>query len=464
MSLSPMLDQVLRLVARPYALAPLPEPQLSHPYSTQAELAYCLEQIRLTLSKGQTPSSARRDDFLTALAQLIKTAVSSERPDYSYLSQVLKHHSKDVQRYLERLSTYKQDQRVVQRHINAIAHPEKLKAMDPNSPKRHWESWYFLANAEQWSGLQRALTNWLALHSCQRAGALLDIIQLPELQQLLDFEQLSSTPDVQRYLHYRQQNGPLTGSPEAIAQGKRAQARGAHVEEQTQATLTDLAQSLRLVEQHDYRVVSAVHFPAHLIAGSQYAKTEWDALLLRKATTVDKQTIWDVCLLVEAKANPEAASTDLRRLLRGLALLTDLPAHTSVYFSCEQGDIALNSNSLLALALEPSLKKRLLYCCPPSTTETLHRPSSALHAASRMQLLCAPASLNYAYRIQQGADVHPHDLTTVWEDLLHSPHWRAVLYQYAHQQQVGELLVTTTALAQAIQETMSLSALSFLPR
>lgn len=464
MSLSPLLAQILQTVERPYALAPLPNPPLNQTFSAQNKLAYCLEQVRLALQAGQTPSAALKQVFITALAQLIRTALAPERGDYGYLAQILKHHSLSVQAYVEKLATAKHDQRIVQRHINAFAHPAKLQTDKTLSSLAQRKFWYAAATAEHWAVLDLSIKKWLIHPSshnneCLR-HALQNLIELPELQRLCAVEQLTSTQDVQQYLRYRQQDGPTTGSPEAIAQGKQAQARGAIVEQQAQAILTELAQQLSQTEQDDYLAISAVHFPAHLIAGSQHAKTEWDVLLLKTAPIIGNQTVWDVCLVVEAKANPDAASTDLRRLLRGLALLNDLPPHSAVNFACDQGTITLSSNSLLDLSsAQRCLQQKILYCCPASDTEPLHRPSSALHAASRTQLLNASAALNYAYAVQQGLEPEPQTLIPVWEELLHSSSWNAVLQQYAHQQQAGELLVTTRDLAAACQQVIAISAL-----
>src|SRR5690606_204681 len=105
------------------------------------------------------------------------------------------------------------------------------------------------------------------------------------------------------------------------------------------------------------------------------------------------EAVWDVCLLVEAKASADAATKDFPRLLKGLEILAEASSDSDYAFSTREGSIRISGASLCALSShEAELKKFVMYCCDEITEGT----PRLLSAASRMQLLSAPASLDFA--------------------------------------------------------------------
>ncbi|MFP3648383.1 3-deoxy-D-arabino-heptulosonate 7-phosphate synthase, partial [Paraburkholderia sp. SIMBA_054] len=83
--------------------------------------------------------------------------------------------------------------------------------------------------------------------------------------------------------------------------------------------------------------------------------------------------------------------------------------------------------SLSALRTDDaSLAKTVLYCCdaPAEASPRL------LGAAARMQLLSAEASLVFANVLATEHDADSSDLEPIWQQLLESPKWHALLYQY----------------------------------
>src|SRR5690606_25158476 len=113
----------------------------------------------------------------------------------------------------------------------------------------------------------------------------------------------------------------------------------------------------------------------------------------------------------------------------------------------------ISGSSLASLGTdEARLKKTVMYCCD----ETAEGTPRLLNAASRMQLLSAPASVEFASRLQNrpaGGNANAEfahssqnvstlqALEPVWRELLHSPNWRPVLNQYQTLLQVRELMV-----------------------
>src|SRR5690606_37183457 len=126
---------------------------------------------------------------------------------------------------------------------------------------------------------------------------------------------------------------------------------------------------------------------------AERAKSEWDAVLLRQTKRANESSVWDVRLLVEAKASVDAATTDLPRLLRGLRLLAHAEEHAVYAFKTQQGSVSLSGSSLSLLPThEADLSRSVLYCCDEPDVAA----PRWLSAASRMQLLSAQASLEFA--------------------------------------------------------------------
>jgi hypothetical protein len=271
----------------------------------------------------------------------------------------------------------------------------------------------------------------------------------PALARLQRLEALSSDEFVRRYQSLWDRNGPRPGSDSAAAQGSASRQRGAAVEASAAQVLEALARRLNETEgpQVTYRVVTSMRVPASIPASPERAKSEWDVVLLRSAPPVDSTAVWDVCLLVEAKASVDAATTDLPRLLRGLRLLGHAKEDAVYSFESHEGTVRLRGASLSALPTdEADLASTVLYCCDAPAEAT----TRLLSAASRMQLLSAPASLEFASKLAEQQHMDTQCLEAVWHQLLESPRWRAVLHQYPMLRQARELMVHTADLSAAI--------------
>src|SRR5690606_34832581 len=113
-------------------------------------------------------------------------------------------------------------------------------------------------------------------------------------------------------------------------------------------------------------------------------------------------------------------------------------AATVYAFRAREGVIHLNGASLTALPGEMgSLENTVLYCSDDSSD----REPRLLSAAARMQLLSAPQSLEVANALQQAKPVDTKVLGFLWEDVLNSEPWQAVLHQYLTLRQARELMV-----------------------
>jgi len=133
-------------------------------------------------------------------------------------------------------------------------------------------------------------------------------------------------------------------------------------------------------------------------------------------------------------------------LLRGLQLLAHADSNTTYPFKTQQGIVPLRGESLRALPADgPGLADTVLYCCdaPADPSPRL------LNAASRMQLLSAPASIAFASQLAQGLPADIETLHPVWHSLLTSPQWAGVLNQYPQLHQVRALMVHTDDLLDA---------------
>ncbi len=444
-----LLKQILDTVPRPYTkTGDLAGAALTDLRSPAAQLAYCIEHARRSSIGNKSLHPSIEPMFLNALAALIENTLNNPSTRPGLLCLILEQRCAQVQRYRQRLSTQKHDRRTVLKFVNAFAHPAKTGNTTPRALQALYEKLYQLASQQQWGAFAQFLRTQLHSSAAHRnstlQGQLASILEQAELQHLIELEQLAQDCAIQTYQHYRQKDGPLSGSPEALSLGKRAQARGHAVEQESREVLAELARKLSLAEHRPYTLISGVHIPAQLIAGKKYAKSEWDALLLRAANQEQQAPVWDVCLLIEAKSSADAADSDLPRLLRGLNLLQDISSpQGSITFSAREGAIALSNQSLRALADHHSqpLPYKVLYCCAEPTKPDTHQASSSLHSATRMRLLSAPAALGYAHQVLQGLPNSAQDLRPIWEDLRHTPSWQAVLHQYATQLQASALLV-----------------------
>lgn len=487
-----LLDETLRIVARRYRVPPTPavttDAQNGH---SATALALAIDQARQALAQGHTPHADIERAFVDALAQLIRDAMREGQGDPAIQAMELRHRVAPVREYASLAAGADADRREILAAANAIAHPAKLARMPRGLQADTLADVQAAASSGAWQALANAVQRLCEMPDTQGYVALargcarlLDSAALTRLQRL---DVLAADARVRHYQSLWDRNGPRPGSATALRQGSDAQQRGAAVEALAAQALEALAQRLNASERRSmspradserlddiradderpddiraddippddirarhgrtatatapYRVVTSMRVPASLPASADRAKSEWDAALLRRSDvmrTEDDAPAWDVCLLVEAKASVDAASTDLPRLLRGLQLLAHADIHTTYPFKTQQGIVPLRGESLRALPTDgPGLAHTVLYCCdaPADPAPRL------LNAASRMQLLSAPASIAFASQLAQGQPADTHTLHPVWHSLLTSPQWAGVLNQYPQLHQVRALMV-----------------------
>lgn len=473
-----LLGQVLRTVARPYRVAAMATASAETLEANPATmLAVAIDRARAAQAQGDAPDTAQQHLFVQALSRLIRDAMRAERGDPAFQAMVLRHRVAHVREYASLSAHADSDRRRVRSIVDAVAHPGKGRATAPlPAPLTRLHEF---ASSASWTALAAAArqltlaTDTVPDARLQRGlGRLLDN---PALQRLQRLEALASDDLVRQHRALLDRNGPRAGSAAAVEQGRTTQQRGAAVEASAAQALHMLARRLNAAQAADaYRVVTSMCVPASIPGSADRAKTEWDAVLLRRAAPIarmpgpvaqtadgcgtasaagnaDAGAEWDVCLLVEAKASIDAAATDFPRLLRGLRLLAGADANTLYPFTTQQGVVCLRGASLRTLDADTDadaddIGTPVLYCCdvPADAAPRL------LSAASRMQLLSAPASLEYASRLARNQPVDALQLAPVWQALLSSPRWHAVLHQYQTLRRARALMVHVADLAAAI--------------
>src|SRR5690606_27868862 len=203
------------------------------------------------------------------------------------------------------------------------------------------------------------------------------------------------------------------------------------------------------VEGSPYRVVTAMYVPAALAAHQEGGKTEWDAVLLRRVAEADPHegaesaltddaALWEVSLLVEAKASPDSVATDFPRLLRGLKVLAQADEHRNYPFKAREGIFLLRGAQLARLPTEvETLDNMVLY----TSDAPADRNPRLLSAAARMQLMSSPEGIAYATAVSGGGTGDAHGLDALWTQLLHAPQWTPILQQYHTISQARALMV-----------------------
>jgi hypothetical protein len=441
----PLLDETLRIVARRYRIPATPAAPAQAQKATPATaLAIAIEQARGAVIRGEAPDAALMRIFIEALAHMIHEAMRAERGDPVFQAMVLRHRTAHVREYASLSAHADQNRRLIHSIVNAIAHPAKLERIPPGRKREALAQLHASASLASWSGLLNTTRGLLAMPEVANEPtierALKRLLDSPALGSLRRLEALALDEVVQQYQALWDRHGPRSGSKTAIAQGAASQRRGAAVEALATSALEALARRLNEAggSRTPYRVVTSVRVPASITASAKRAKNEWDAVLVRQAETTDATPVWDVCLLVEAKASVEAATTDLPRLLRGLRLLAHADESAIYPFGSRQGTIRLRGAALSALATDEAGVKRTVLYCSDALAEATPR---LLSAASRMQLLSAQASMEFASSLAQTQHADPQDLEPVWHQLLESSRWRTVLHQYPLLRQVRELMV-----------------------
>ena len=458
-----LLEQILRDVPRRYRLpqeAAASALPLRHANPATA-LALVIEQAREAMAHGGAPDAALKPRFVESLAAMITEAMHADSGDRAFQAMVLRHRATQVREYASLSAQADQDRRQIHAAVNAIAHPAKqqraLEAWQREALARLHSSASVAHDEAHYAGLHETARNLLALPELAKGSdferALEDLRDSPALARLCRLEALAPDPLVQQYISMLDAYGPRPGTPAAVAQGRASQRRGAAVEALALQALEALAQRLNAAQEHShaYRVVSSMRVPASIPGTHERAKTEWDVVLLERlhAKTFDIVPVWNVRLLVEAKASAESATTDLPRLMRGLRLLAHAEESAVYAFETQQGPVRLHGASLRAQGIDESgLSKTVLYCCDAPAEGA----SRMLNAASRMQLLSAPASIEYASAQWDGQHADPEILGAVWQQLTQSPRWHAVLNQYSMLRLVRELMVHPDDLMATIRD------------
>lgn len=453
MPVSPLLEQILRNVARRYRLPALDEaPARLHDGHPAAVIALSIEQARRDHERGQAPDAALKQTFTQALARLIQEAMRAEQGDPGVQAMALRHRSVPVREYALLAAQAEADRRAVHAVVNAIAHPAKLERLPPGPMREGLRALQGALAQRRWDGVREAARHLAGLPDVpgEVLPGLDRLLDTPALDHLRRQDALTAEADVREYLALGARSGPRPGSEAAVAEGLASRRRGDAVEAATARAMQALAGRLDREAglQASYRVVTSMRVPASIPASHERAKTEWDVVLLRHAGMQGDTALWDVCLLAEAKASADAAPTDLPRLVRGLRLLAHADAAIAYTFETREGRVLLRGASLAALRTEPAeVARQVLYCCE-APVEPAPR---LLGAASRMQLLCAPPSLEVAAAMTPGQPVDPAPLAAIWDQLPVSAHWAGVFHQYPALEQVRNLMVHPDDLHAAIQ-------------
>jgi hypothetical protein len=421
-------------------------------------LAIAIEQARVSVARGAAPDALVKQLFIEALARLISEAMRAECGDPALQAMVLRHRAPRVREYASLAAHADRDRRLIRVAVDAIAHPAKQERSPPGLQRQALARLHASASSAAWSELADTARRLLLMTEVSGDPALEPrlrrLVDSPALGRLERLAALGSDDLVQRYQALWDRQGPRSGTPAATAQGVAARQRGAAVEALAAQALEALARRLNGTgPPAPYRVVTSMRVPSSLSdhAGrTNGAKGEWDAVLLRQADTTDATPAWDVCLLVEVKASVDAATTDFPRLQRGLRVLAQARNDRTYPFMTRQGIVLLRGASLGALTADrEDPGHRVLYCCdaPAEASPRL------LSAASRMQLLSTQASLAFASRLAENQPADPRDLESVWQQLLESPRWHAVLHQYVTLRHVRGLTVHIADLLAAIDGT-----------
>jgi hypothetical protein len=444
-----LLGAILRRTARRYRVPAISRIPVEDAAPATA-LAVAIEQARQSLEDGGTPQAAVKLAFLDALARLIRDAMRESDGDPAFQAMLLRHRLAPVREYASLAARAAQDRREIIAAANAIAHPAKLERMPAGPARDAMAALQAAAASESWTALPEAARRLLNLSADpQPASAALDrLLASPALEHLQRLDTLIADSDVRRYRALWEQQGPRPGSATALAEGNASRLRGDAVEAQALHALQALARRLNDADgSQAYQAVSSMRVPPSMPANADRAKTEWDAALLRRTEGDGAPPAWGLCLLLEAKASADAAATDFPRLLRGLRLLAQADPRTDYAFSTRQGRFPLRGAALRALPAEgPQLDTTVLYVCD-GPADAIPR---LLSAASRMQLLSAPPSLEYAGLLAQGQDAAPETLEPVWQQLLQSAQWAGVLQQYPTLCQARELMAHPDDLMAAI--------------
>ncbi len=456
-----LLARILNKVTRRYRLGSLPAVTggISDPLHCANQLAVVIEHARRALARGQSPGRELKQLFLQCLEILLRDAMQAEEGDPVFQALVLRHRSEVVQEYVALAVQQAQDTRRLHSLLNAFAHPAKLERMAAGWLREQLALLQAHVEASQWAQVADMLSRLLgnikdgpdgAIDPAVRAG-LERMQQETSLVRLQRLDALGQDPDVQRYQVLWERQGPPANSHAAAQNGAEGRIRGNNVETLTKQALQGLADFLNVrVEGSPYKVTTSMYVPAALAAHQEGGKTEWDAVLLRRAAEAspdaeaagtsgaDDTALWEVSLLVEAKASPDSVATDFPRLLRGLKVLAQAEVKRNYSFKAREGSFLLRSSQLASLPTEAdTLGTTVLY----TSDAPADRHPRLLSAAARMQLMSSAEGIAFATALAEGLSGDAGVLEPLWDQLLQTPQWQPILQQYHTICQARELMV-----------------------
>ena len=447
------LHRVLRTAKRRFLLPPLPSSlQAAADAGEDVLLAFCLESARLAVARDGVPSASVEQAFSDALAQLIRRAMDATHGDPTFQAQVLHWRDAGIQEWAALSATAAGDARELRTALDAFAHPGKLRGLPEDALRGALLQLHDLAHAADWAAL-RAAAETVAEAPAGRDPALSAwvraLVAHPALNRRLRALELDRLEAVRHYKALRFMRSPAVGSSAAVENGRTSAREGTRTEQAAAHALQDMADCLNAAVPGGaapYRVLRSLLTPAAL-AGTDRSKLEWDAAIVRSDGA--ESGIDDVVLLAEAKAAPAAATTDLPRLLRGLAGLSQAREGSHHDFACAGGAVRLSGASLRALQPQGhAIPAQVIYLCAARPEP---RPA-LLGAAARALLLAESASLGFAAELAQGRAPAIGMLAPVWHALLKEGRLRAVLNQYDTARRAREAMLHPDDLSAAVQD------------
>lgn len=440
-----LLLRILRLAPRRYQMPELPASlEAAGAAGSETVLAFAMEAARLAMRRGEAPGAALRDAFTHALADLIRRAMDGGEGDPVSQAQVLHARDAQVQDWVQLASSSSSDERSVRTALDAFAHPGKLRARAEGQLGSELAALHALGVAGDWQALAAKAASLDAKDEAQLQEGLHKLVASPALRRLQQAQALRSAEPVRLYLALRASRVPEAGSPAALDQGRASAREGELAERAAAMALGRVAAFLDTGGKAPHRVVRGLRTPRELMGeGAERAKEEWDAAILREAGEGTQALI----LLAEAKAAPAAATTDLPRLLRGLAQLSAIDAQAVQAFKSADGVLRLRGDSLRALRPEEgALPARVIYL----STAPAEARVALLGAAARSKLMAEAASLRFAAELQSGAMPSPADLATVWDALMRESRLRPALEQFDSARRAREAMLHPDDLVAAV--------------
>lgn len=451
---SARLQVALTSARRRFRLPPLPDSaDAARRAGVHVALAWAIERGRIASQHVAPPVAAHvthqtageaRALFTWALGELVRCALglagdaTGDGGDPAYQAEVLRRRDPQVRRFAELDQQAEQARRSLKALLDPVAHPGKLRSSPQGAARDALQQLHEQASSGAWAALARH-THALRVSDNPELVRLRPWLQAlethPGLAALAECEALLQQPEVQRHDALLRQATPPAGSEAALRQGSAANRRGATTEAATVQALQRVAQRLDEADgAARHHVVARLLVPAALPGSPDRAKSEWDAALLRRAADDAGD---QVVLLVEAKASPDAASSDLPRLLRGLQRLSQADAHERYRFRCSAGEVTVSGASLQALQPhDHALPDPVIYCCDAASDA-----GHVLSASARSMLLNTPACIAFAARLAQGERPSTHELDPLWHELLHARALRPVLHQYDNARTVRDAML-----------------------